>query len=66
MKPSTEKPFCLADFDPFLRSLGESEDHSVVIGGMAVSAWAEMFLEPSEHSAFDLLTNALREHLSRE
>lgn len=54
MEASFKQPFSLADFSPFLRTLPEAEDQSVVIGGMAVSAWAEIHLEPSEYSVFDL------------
>ena len=54
MYASAQQPFCLADFIPFLRILTEGEDRSVLIGGMAVSAWAEIHLEPAEHEVFDL------------
>lgn len=54
MQASTKQPFCLADFGPFLRSLTEEEDDSVLIGGMAVSAWADLHLEPTEKDFFDL------------
>jgi hypothetical protein len=54
MQPSAKQPFSLADFGPFLRVLTEGEDPSVLIGGMAVSAWGEIHLEPAEHAVFDL------------
>ena len=54
MTPTEKQPFSLADFAPFLRTLIEAEDPSVVIGGMAVSAWAEVHLDPAEHLFFDL------------
>ncbi len=54
MQPTAERPFCLADFRPFLKSLTESEDDSVLVGGLAVSAWAELFLDGSERLLFDL------------
>jgi hypothetical protein len=54
MQPSAKQPFSLADFGPFLRTLTEAEDPSVLIGGMAVSAWGEIHLEPAEHDVFDL------------
>lgn len=42
------------DFRPFLKSLVESEDESVLVGGLAVSGWAELFLEGPERQQFDL------------
>jgi hypothetical protein len=54
MLSSSKQPFSLADFSPFLRILTEAEDPSVLIGGMAVSAWGEIHLEPAEHDVFDL------------
>lgn len=54
MQSSPERPFCLDDFRPFLKSLIESEDESVLVGGLAVSAWAELFLEGNERLQFDL------------
>jgi hypothetical protein len=54
MEASDQKPFCLADFAPFLRMLVSEEDHSVLIGGMAVSAWGEIHLQTAEHADFDL------------
>lgn len=54
MQASAERPFCLEDYRPFLKSLVESEDESVLIGGLAVSAWAEFFLKGSERESFDL------------
>lgn len=54
MLPSNERPFSLEDYLPFLKSLAESEDESVLVGGLAVSAWAEMFLDESERHQFDL------------
>jgi hypothetical protein len=54
MQSSAKQPFSLADFGPFLRTLTEVEDPSVLIGGMAVSAWGEIHLEPAEHAVFDL------------
>jgi hypothetical protein len=54
MQPSAKQPFSLVDFSPFLRSLAEDEDQSVVIGGMAVSAWGDNYLKPAEHEFFDL------------
>ena len=49
MQASDKLPFCLADFSPFLQTLAQDEDQSVLIGGMAVSAWAEIHLEAAEH-----------------
>lgn len=54
MEPSIDKPFRLADFRPFLQNLREAADQPVVIGGMAVSAWADRFLLKSEHPKFDI------------
>jgi hypothetical protein len=54
MQPSPDRPFCLEDYRPFLKSLTESEDQSVLVGGLSVSAWAELFLEGSERLHFDL------------
>ncbi|HBJ87378.1 MAG TPA: hypothetical protein DDZ88_26675 [Verrucomicrobiales bacterium] len=54
MQPTSEKPFCLDDFDPFLRRLGEDELPCALIGGIAVSAWAELFLDEVEKGEFDL------------
>lgn len=54
MHATVNKPFCLADFRPFLRALTELEDQSVLIGGMAVAAWADVHLELSEHEFYDL------------
>lgn len=54
MQPSAERPFCLDDYRPFLSYLVESEDESVLVGGLAVSAWAELFLEGKERLLFDL------------
>jgi hypothetical protein len=54
MEASAERPFCLDDYRPFLRTLVESEDESVLVGGLAVSAWAELFLNFSERHRFDL------------
>ncbi len=54
MQASVKKPFCLADFSPFLQILTEEEDDSVLIGGMAVSAWADLHLETTERDFFDL------------
>jgi hypothetical protein len=54
MQPSDKQPFCLADFQPFLKELTEMEDPSVLIGGMAVAAWADVHLELPEHPLFDL------------
>lgn len=54
MQPSPERPFCLEDYRPFLKSLAESEDESVLVGGLAVSAWAELFLDGAERLQFDL------------
>ena len=54
MQPSAERPFCLEDYLPFLKSLADSEDESVLVGGLAVSAWAELFLDESERHHFDL------------
>ena len=49
-----ERPFGLEDYRPFLRSLVESEDESALVGGLAVAAWAEMFLDDSDMQRFDL------------
>ena len=54
MQPSAERPFCLEDYLPFLKSLADSEDESVLVGGLAVSAWAELFLDEKERHHFDL------------
>ncbi len=54
MIATEKKPFCLNDFEPYLKVLTDAEDQSALIGGMAVSAWGEIHLEPSEHLAFDL------------
>lgn len=54
MQPTAERPFCLEDFEPALRKLAEAEGSGAVVGGMAVSAWAEMFLEQGERADFDL------------
>ena len=54
MSPTLERPFSLEDFEPMLKKLFESEATAAVIGGMAVSAWAEIFLHPEEHADFDL------------
>ncbi len=54
MQPSDKQPFCLADFQPFLKELTEMEDPSVLIGGMAVAAWADVHLELPEYPLFDL------------
>ena len=54
MQPTAECPFCLDDYRPFLVSLTESEDDSVLIGGLAVSAWAELFLDGAQRLQFDL------------
>ena len=54
MQSTAERPFCLDDYRPFLVSLTESEDESVLIGGLAVSAWAELFLDGVERLHFDL------------
>ncbi len=54
MQPSAERPFCLEDYLPFLKSLVDSEDESVLVGGLAVSAWAELFLDKMERHHFDL------------
>ncbi len=54
MQSSAERPFCLEDYLPFLKSLADSEDESVLVGGLAVSAWAELFLDESERHHFDL------------
>jgi transglutaminase-like putative cysteine protease len=53
MQASPERPFCLDDFAPLLKELAESEDESVLIGGLAVSAWAELFLHSDERLLFD-------------
>lgn len=54
MQPSDQRPFCLEDYLPFLKALVDSEDESVLVGGLAVSAWAELFLDESERHQFDL------------
>jgi hypothetical protein len=54
MQPSADRPFCLEDYRPFLKSLTESEDQSVLVGGLSVSAWAKLFLEGAERLHFDL------------
>lgn len=54
MQRSAERPFCLEDYLPFLRTLVESEDESVLVGGLAVSAWAELLLDESDRRRFDL------------
>ena len=40
MKPSEERPFCLEDYRPFLKSLADSEDESVLVGGLALNSVA--------------------------
>ena len=54
MQPTAEKPFRLQDFEPFLTRMVEEEQEGAVIGGIAVSAWAETFLLPGEKAKFDL------------
>jgi hypothetical protein len=54
MQPSAERPFCLEDYRPFLKALVDAEDESVLVGGLAVSAWAELFLDETERHHFDL------------
>lgn len=54
MQPRPERPFCLDDYRPFLKSLVESEDESALVSGLAVAAWAELFLEGAERLQFDL------------
>ena len=54
MKPTPEKPFSLVDFQPALLQLRDAELQQVLVGGLAVSAWAEMFLEGEERLEFDL------------
>jgi hypothetical protein len=54
MQPTTERPFCLADYEPFLRSLNDSGVDGVLIGGLAVGGWAESLLDPAERVLFDL------------
>jgi hypothetical protein len=54
MQQTIERPFCLDDFRPFLKFLVESEDQSTLVGGLAVSGWAEIFLEGAERHQFDL------------
>ncbi len=54
MQPTAEKPFRLQDFEPFLTRMVEEEQEGAVIGGIAVSAWAETFLLTGEKAKFDL------------
>jgi hypothetical protein len=54
MKPGAERPFCLEDYLPFLKSLVDSEDESVLVGGLAVSARAELFFDELGRHQFDL------------
>jgi hypothetical protein len=54
MQSSEKRPFCLEDYLPFLKTLADSEDESVLVGGLAVSAWAELFLDEKERHQFDL------------
>lgn len=54
MQQTTERPFSLKDFEPALLKLAEAEGTAAVIGGMAVSAWAEVFILPEEHTLLDL------------
>jgi hypothetical protein len=54
MQPTPERPFSLQDFEPVIQTLLEDEATGVVIGGMAVSAWAEIFILPEEKTGFDL------------
>lgn len=54
MKPTTEKPFAFADFQSQLVKLTESEIAYVLVGGLAVAAWAEAHLTPDESELFDL------------
>ncbi len=54
MESTAERPFCLEDYRPFLGSLVKDEDESVLIGGLAVSAWAEFLLKGNERQDLDL------------
>ena len=54
MKRTSQKPFSLEDFQPALLQLREAEFQQELIGGLAVSAWAELFLIKDERLEFDL------------
>jgi|GEM_PF-2245544 len=54
MSPTPERPFSFADFEKHLLRLGGEEVGYVLIGGLAVSAWAEEFLNAAESAALDL------------
>lgn len=54
MIATAERPFCLADFEPFLRTLTDSGIEGILIGGLAVAAWADSLLDDTQRPAFDL------------
>jgi hypothetical protein len=54
MKPTPEQPVSLADFKSFLLLLSEAEISYALIGGLAVSAWAEAHLTSAEYDEFNL------------
>ncbi|MFN0079315.1 MAG: hypothetical protein ACKVY0_22860 [Prosthecobacter sp.] len=54
MQPTPEQPVSFADFKAHLVRLSETEVGYVLIGGLAVSAWAEAHLTLAESVEFDL------------
>jgi len=54
MPASQQKPFCLADYEGFVRTLHESGVPGVLIGGLAVAAWAEIHLSAGDKELFEL------------
>ena len=54
MQPTPEQPVSFADFKEFLIRLGEMEISYALIGGLAVSAWAEAHLSPQEMAEFHM------------
>ena len=54
MPASQQKPFCLADYEGFVRTLHESGVPGVLIGGLAVAAWAEIHLTAEDKALFEL------------
>ncbi len=54
MQPTSEQPVSFADFKDHLIRLSETEVGYVLIGGLAVSAWAEAHLTEAESIEFDL------------
>ena len=54
MQAGAERPFFLEDYRPFRKALVDAEDESVLLGGPAVCAWVELFLDETECHHFDL------------